>query len=109
MIRGPAIDVILRHMPIGSELACDALDITISALQEQEKRERGCEYCTDSKNIYHLKSGIHDSMDEDVYISGNALAVDIGCHSYGSSVINFCPMCGRRLYLPKPITAEANS
>ena len=87
----------------------DACALAVTALQEQEERERGCEYCTDSKNIYHLKSGIHDSMDEDVYISGNALVVDIGCHSYGSSVINFCPMCGRRLFSLRPTTAEANN
>lgn len=77
----------------------------LSALREQEERENGCEYCTDNKNIYHLSSGIHDSMDEDVYISGNALVVDIGCHSYGSSVIKFCPMCGRRL--PEPPKEDA--
>lgn len=81
------------------------LSAVISALREQEERERGCEYCTDNKNIYHLSSGIHDSMDEDVYISGNALVVDIGCHSYGSSVIKFCPMCGRRL--PQPQKEDA--
>lgn len=92
-----------------SQAAYDAYILALSALQEQEERERGCEYCTDSKNIYHLKSGIHDSMDEDVYISGNALVVDIGCHSYGSSVIKFCPMCGRRLYSPKPTPQKSNN
>lgn len=75
-------------------------DMAISAIREQEERENGCEYCTDSKNIYHLASGVHDSMDEDVYISGNALVVDIGCNSYGSADINYCPMCGRRLQEP---------
>ena len=78
----------------------DACVLAIAALREQEEREKGCEYCTDSKSIYHLSSGVHDSMDEDVYISGNSLVVDIGCHSYGSVDIKFCPTCGRRL--PEP-------
>ena len=104
-----AIDVILRRMPIGSELVCDALDITISALREQEERERGCEYCNDCKSIYNRPSELHNSMDEDVYISGNALIVAIGCHSYCSANINFCSMCGQRLHLPKPTPSEPNS
>lgn len=110
MTREEAVEAIECNRPTsGYQMLREALDITISALREQEERERGCEYCTDSKSIYHLKSGIHDSMDEDVYISGNALVVDIGCRSYGSCVVNFCPMCGRRLHLPKPTTSEANS
>ena len=104
-----AIDVILRHTPIGSQLVCDALGIAISAIQEQEERDRGCEYCNDDKSIYHRSSEIHDSMDEDVYISGNCLIVDIGCRSYSCASINFCPMCGRRLHLPKPTPSEANN
>ena len=83
--------------------------MAISALQEKEDRERGCEYCNDCESIYHCSSEINDSMDEDVYISGNCIIVDIGCHSYGLVKINFCPMCGRRLYLPKPTTTEANN
>ena len=69
----------------------------------------GCEYCNDDKSIYHRSSEIHDSMDEDVYISGNCLIVDIGCRSYGCASINFCPMCGRRLHSPKPATKKPNS
>ena len=64
----------------------------------------GCEYCKDSESVYHHSSGIHDSMDEDVYISGNNIVVDIGCHSYGTAEIKFCPMCGRRL--PQPPKGE---
>ena len=74
-----------------------ALNMAISALREQEERSKGCEYCTDSKNIYEIKSPLHDSYNTDVYISEDALIVDIGCHSYGASKIKFCPMCGRRL------------
>lgn len=87
----------------------DACVLAVATLRNLEERDRGCEYCNDSKSIYHRSSGIHDSMEEDVYISGNSLVVDIGCHSYGYASINFCPMCGRRLYLPKPTTSEANS
>lgn len=64
----------------------------------------GCEYCKHSESIYHHSSGIHDSMDEDVYISGNNIVVDIGCHSYGTEEIKFCPMCGRRF--PQPPKGE---
>ena len=56
-----------------------------------------CEYCHDSKNIYEIKSELHDSMNTEIYISGNMLVVDIGCHSYGTAEIKFCPMCGRKL------------
>ena len=64
----------------------------------------GCEYCKHSESVYHNSSGIHDSMDEDVYISGNNIVVDIGCHSYGTAEIKFCPMCGRKL--PQPPKGE---
>lgn len=64
---------------------------------QEDELGKGCEYCTDSKSVYHLSSELHDSMNEDVYISGNALVVDIGCRSYGSSTIKYCPMCGRKL------------
>ena len=66
-------------------------------LREQEERSKGCEYCTDSKSIYEIKSPLHDSYNTDVYISENALVVDVGCHSYGAAGIEFCPKCGRRL------------
>ena len=93
----------------GEEAARRAVDdvciLAISALREQEERERGCEYRNCGKSV--CNNG--ESMDEDVYISGNCLIVEIGCHSYWLVKINFCPMCGRRLYLPKPTTAEANN
>lgn len=57
----------------------------------------GCEYCRDSKDIYEIRSPLHDSYNTDVYISENSLVMDIGCHSYGTVAIKFCPMCGRRL------------
>lgn len=38
MTREEAIDVILRHMPVGNALMCDALDMAVAALREQEER-----------------------------------------------------------------------
>ena len=79
----------------------DACILALSAIQEQEERERGCEYCNDGSVICNA--------DEEFYISGNTLRVDIGCHCYGQMEINFCPMCGRRLHLPEPTPSEANN
>ena len=76
---------------------CQAASVAISALREHEERSKGCEYCTDSKSIYEIKSKLHDSYNTDVYISETALVVDIGCHSFGTAGVKFCPMCGRRL------------
>ena len=56
-----------------------------------------CEYCHESKSIYEIKSKLHDSMNTEIYITGESLVVDIGCHSYGTAEIKFCPMCGRNL------------
>lgn len=83
--------------------ALNIADVLIAhgvTVQEQD----GCEYCKHGESVYHNSSGIHDSMDEDVYISGNNIVVDIGCHSYGTAEIKFCPMCGRRL--PQPPKGE---
>lgn len=79
----------------------DACILAAAALREQEERELGCKYCNDRKSICN--------RDEDIHISGNILRIDIGCYAYSQAQINFCPMCGRRLYLPKPTTTEANS
>ena len=49
------------------------------------------------QNIYEIKSKLHDSMNTEIYITGESLVVDIGCHSYGTAEIKFCPMCGRNL------------
>ena len=76
-------------------IACNGVTV-----QEQD----GCEYCKHGESVYHNSSGIHDSMDEDVYISGNNIVVDIGRHSYGTAEIKFCPMCGREL--PQPPKGE---
>lgn len=74
----------------------------LKRMREQSKvvdsdQFEGCEYCRDSKDIYETVSLLHDSYNTYVYISENSLVVDIGCHSYGTAAIKFCPMCGRRL------------
>lgn len=75
----------------------EACILAVSALREQEEREKGCEYCTDSEYIFYIPSEIHDSMDDYAYISGDKLNVDIERSPYVSADIKFCPMCGRRL------------
>lgn len=85
MVFGDKVDVLADYL-IANGVTVQELD--------------GCEYCNDKKSVYYHSSGIHDSMDEDVYVSGNNLVVDIGCHSYGTAEIKLCPMCGRKL--PEP-------
>lgn len=104
-----AIDVILRHMLIGSELVCDALDITISTLQEQEERGRGCEYCQQFDDPCSAPMIAVEESDTD---RGIYLYNDFRCANGGEfceAEINFCPMCGRRLHLPKPTPQKSNN
>lgn len=75
----------------------EAFALLIHAAQELVRRERGCEFCKEQKSIYHVRSDFHDSMNTDVYVSGNAMIFDIGCHSCGTAEICFCPKCGRKL------------
>ena len=56
-----------------------------------------CEYCNESKNIYEIKSKLHDSMNTEIYITGENLVVDIIYHSYGTADIKFSLMFGRNL------------
>ena len=85
----------------GEEAVRKAVDDTcvlaVAAIREQEERERGCEYCNDCKSICN--------RDDDIRITGNILQIGTGRYID----INFCPMCGRRLHLPKPTPSEANN
>lgn len=56
-----------------------------------------CEYCNKSKNIYEIKSKLHDSINTEIYITGESLVVDIIYHSYGTADIKFRLMFGRNL------------
>lgn len=92
------IDTLPENHPWEGEVSKLADQLFAAGVTVQELD--GCEYCKYSKSVYHHSSGVHASMDEDVYISGNNIVVDIGCHSYGTAEIKFCPMCGRKL--PQP-------
>ena len=56
-----------------------------------------CEYYNESKNIHEIKSKLHDSMNTEIYITGESLVVDIIYHSYGTADIKFHLMFGRNL------------
>ena len=66
----------------------DACILAVTALREQEERERGCEYC----------NGLPFSQMED-FTMPNASKKD-----YDIVTIRYCPMCGRRL--PEPPKGE---
>lgn len=76
----------------------------VTALQEQEERERGCEYCHEDGDGYRKMIGafsITNPFHGDVW--------NLEARHCKPRQINFCPMCGRRLHLPKPTTKKANS
>ena len=56
-----------------------------------------CEYCNESKNIYEIKSKLHDSINTEIYITGESLVVDIIYHSYGTADIKLHMVFGRNL------------
>lgn len=62
------------------------VDTVYKALKEQQKREKGCEFCNDMKYM--------PFEEHEVYIDGNGkLDVD----DDEDFQLNFCPMCGRPL------------
>lgn len=63
----------------------EAIERTISALQEREERSKGCEFC----NTYDFgRCGINE---HDVFMAGGNSRVD------ADDQFKFCPMCGRKL------------
>ena len=46
---------------------------------------------------YEIKSKLHDSMNTEIYITGENLVVDIIYHSYGTADIKLRLMFGRNL------------
>ena len=56
-----------------------------------------CEYCNESKNIYEIESKLHDSMNTEIYITGESLVVDIIYHPYGTAEIKLHMVFGRNL------------
>ena len=75
----------------------NAISAAISALQEREERSKGCEFCDGTERSMLFRKGACDSMNDDVYISGDAIIIDYGCKAYDTVKIRFCPMCGRPL------------
>ena len=76
----------------------------LSALLEQDERERGCEYCSEDSEGYRKMICAFSITNP---FHGNVWNL-VACHCKPQK-INFCPMCGRRLRLPKPTPSEANS
>ena len=74
-----------------------AIDLAISALQEREKRSKGCEFCDGTERSMMFRKGECAAMSDEVYVSGDAIIIDYGCKAYDTVKIGFCPMCGRPL------------
>lgn len=74
-----------------------AIDLAISALQEREKRSKGCEFCDGTERSMMFRKGECAAMNDEVYVSGDAIIIDYGCKAYDTVKIGFCPMCGRPL------------
>lgn len=63
----------------------------------EEERHNGCEFCDGSERSMLFRKGACAAMNDDVYVSGNAIIIDFGCTAYDTVKIGFCPMCGRKL------------
>ena len=87
-----------------SQALYDACILAVAALQEQEKQERGCEYCNEDGDGYRKMIGAFSVTNP---FHGNVWNLE--ARHCKPRKINFCPMCGRRLYLPKPTTQKSNS
>lgn len=81
--------------------AAEAIDILQSELErvkrELEERSNGCEFCDGSERSMLFRKGACAAMNDEVYVSGNAIIIDFGCTAYDTVKIGFCPMCGRKL------------
>lgn len=64
---------------------CEAFELAIKALREQEEREKGCAHCIGPKMNYAPKAEIVFDVDE------------IVARVIITAAARFCPMCGRRL------------
>ena len=76
----------------------------VSAIREQEELERGCEYCVEDSEGYRKTLGAFSITNP---FHGSVWNLETS-HCKPRQ-INFCPMCGRRLYLPKPTPQKPNS
>ena len=64
---------------------------------EQNERSNGCEFCDGSERSMLFRKGACAAMNDEVYVSGDAIIIDFGCKAYDTVKIGFCPMCGRKL------------
>lgn len=80
----------------------NAVDHAVNALEENQQREQGCEYCKSLKNLYFNPKNdyigeIYIKLDGTMTVLYSPLItgdnLDIGINFE----INFCPKCGRRL------------
>lgn len=77
----------------------EAFNLAISDLREQEERSKGCEYCTEYKEL--PEHCLNDGQDVGRIFDTCILETNQGWHielptSFDIG-IRFCPMCGRRL------------
>lgn len=91
------MNLVRTHPFLHWEEMMEVRDMAISALREQEKRERGCEYCNVDRDGYRKMIGAFSITNP---FHGNVWNIET-CH-YKPRQIYFCPMCGRMLSeLPK--------
>lgn len=76
--------------------ACITCEITVLEKEEKE-RNRGCEFCDGEERNMLFRKGACAAMNDEIYVSGDAIIIDYGCKAYDAVKIGFCPMCGRRL------------
>lgn len=70
--------------------------VIIPILQEQQEREKGCEYCKEQYDL-DTKSAFEPSL----FVEGNVLKALRYDEADSKAQINFCPMCGRDLRKPE--------
>jgi hypothetical protein len=75
----------------------EARDIAIEAIQENIKKGEGCEFCNETEKSMIFREGACAAMNDEIYISGDAIIIDYGCKAYDTVQINYCPNCGAKL------------
>lgn len=75
---------------------CKTCELTVLE-NEQNERSKGCEFCDGSERSMLFRIGACAAMNDEVYVSGDAIIIDFGCKAYDTVKIGFCPMCGRKL------------
>lgn len=79
---------------------CKYEKMALDALREKEAREQGCEYCIVDSGGFGKNIIEGSSSEEGVYFTDNPdgqLTLTENYSNTDSAVVNFCPMCGRKL------------